>query len=189
MRSWVVAIGALAFFCGRPSLAGATTIGYQAINLVDVQPGEDLWQYQYLVSDRSFSNNQGFSVYFDVPRYTKLQSPPPPVNPAWDVISIQPDPTIPSSGFYDAAALVNGASLANRFTVTFVWLGGPGTAPGSQPFTVNQFGPTGAISFIETGATIPLGQQVPVPEPATWILLGTGIVAARSLRRRSRVER
>ncbi len=103
--------------------AQAATIAFTATNLSDTTPGEDLWQYDYLVSDFVPNSGQGFSIFFDLSLYAFLQSPLPQLNSGWDVITVQSDPLLQSDGFLDALALQAVPSLANPFTLTFVWLG------------------------------------------------------------------
>jgi hypothetical protein len=161
--------------------AHATTIGFAATDLADVVAGEDLWMYEYFVSDFVFDIDQGFSVYFDVTLYSDLESPPPPVSADWDVLTVQPDPGLPSDGIYDALALVPGASLDDPFLLTFVWLGGPSRSPGSQRFTINEFDSAGSLSFIEVGET------ASIPEPSMLLLVGAGTgLAIRRSRTRKR---
>jgi hypothetical protein len=101
------------------------------------------------------------------------------VGPDWDILTFQPDPGLFADGVYDALALADDASLLLPFAVTFDWLGGPGTSPGSQAFSINQFDPLGGITTLESGRTTTAG----VPEPATFALMGLG---ASLLVRRSR---
>jgi hypothetical protein len=161
--------------------AQATVISFEATDLIDQIAGEDLWLYRYLVSDRDFLAFQGFSTYFD-PAFYDLESdqnPNPQVNADWDVLILDTDLGLPDGGIYDALALTDHASLADPFVVTFVWLGTG--APGSQPFTINQFDAEGNISFIEEGQTTPAR---PVPEPSTLLLISTAAAALGARRRR-----
>src|SRR2546426_885314 len=89
------------------------TIFYQATDLADTTPGQDLWRYNYVVSGFSFQANQGFSVFFAPLAFTQLQNPPPLVNADWSVLSIQPDLVLHDPGFYDAQAQKNDPSFSD----------------------------------------------------------------------------
>ena len=84
----------------------------------------------------------------------------------------QPDTAIPDDGAYDALALQDGASLADSFVVSFVWLGSG--VPGSQFFEV----------YDPDFNTIESGETAPVPEPATILLVGSGLLALAGLGKR-----
>jgi hypothetical protein len=149
--------------------AHSATILFQATNLVDTTPGEDLWRYTYVVSGLSFPENVAFETLFDHTLYSELEDPPPFVNGDWSILSLQPDPLLQDAGRYSALALVAGASLADPFSLTFVWLGDPLTPPGSQPFEIAEFDAQGNfVRTLETG-------QTAVPEPGTLVLVAAGL--------------
>lgn len=150
-----------------PGAAQAITVRFESLDLPDTTPGQDLRQYRYTVSDFTFTAGHGFDVLFDPALYQALEDPPPPVNADWDVIVLQPDPVLPDVGRYDALAVVDNPSLADLFTVSFVWLG-TGT-PGAQPFEVFD----SSFQVIASGRTAPLA--VAVPEPASLVLIGLGL--------------
>jgi len=143
-----------------PGIASAISIRYEITDLPDTTPEEERWQYKYSVSDYTFKAGHGFTLYFDHTLYRKIEGPPPPVNSDWDVKVWQPDPAIPATGAYDALSItskVDGASLADGFTVRFVWLGN-GT-PGPQPFEVYQENP---FTILGSGVTVSKPSLTPV---------------------------
>jgi len=178
----------LAALCGAllPLLSSptfATTIRYEAIDLADTGSG-DLWQYHYQVSDHIFQADDGYSILFATDLYKDLEDPPLSPNSDWDVISLEPDPLLPNPGRYDSLAVVNVASLADLFTINFIWLG-LGQQPGSQPFEIYRFDGTGNVTdIIETGRTIPL--QASAPEPGMLALLASGWLGLALQRRRKK---
>ena len=174
---FVLAVALLIIFSGN---SYATTISYQASNLSDTTPGEDLWQYSYSLSGYSFNQNYGFTILFDYLLYSNLEDPPPFVNSEWDLLVFQPDLSLTAGGVYDALALVDSASLADAFTVSFVWLGS-GT-PGFQPFQV--YNPD--FETIESGRTT--SGAAAIPEPATLLLLGSGLISFTGIRKKLRIK-
>jgi len=162
------------FFLLMPiAISGATTISYEATDLTDTTPGEDLWQYTYTVGGFEFDTDYGFTIFFDYQLYADLEDPPPSVNLEWDSIVWQPDSGLPDDGVYDALALVDVASLADPFTVSFVWLGTG--APGAQFFDV----------YDSSFNTVESGQSAPVPEPGTILLVGSGLIGLAGLRKKA----
>jgi hypothetical protein len=168
----------LAILFLMPGIATGTTVWYTAIDLADTVSSVDLWQYQYAVKDFTFSADQGFSIYFNESLYADLANPTAPAG--WGPIVFQPDPALPAAGVYDALALIDAASLATPFTVDFVWLG-TGT-PGVQPFEVYSLDEAGWLTIVESGQTA----ANPVPEPGTFLLLGSGLAAFPFVRKRIR---
>ncbi len=162
----------------------ATTISYEVTDLIDSTSGEDLWQYSYTVSDYTFNENYGFTIFFDYSLYSGLEIPPPYVNANWDPIVWQPDADLTSDGAYDALALVDGASLMAPFIVSFVWLGTD--TPGSQPFDIYYLDDAGIINVFESGQTTLAA--APVPEPATFLLLGTGLICLAGIRKKMKLN-
>ena len=168
------AVGLFLILLAFPGSTQATTIQFTATDLNDaLGPGGDLWQYSYVVSGLTFPMNYDFSILFSPNLYRDLENPPPPVTD-WDILTLQPDTALPADGLYDAFALVDNASLANPFTVRFVWLGGSGTTPGTQPFVIKEFDAQGNfLRIVETGQT---QTTAAVPEPSTSVLLSMALV-------------
>jgi hypothetical protein len=156
LRKWAVFCSILMLALVPPSPTRATVITYEATNLPDPVQGMDLWRYTYRVSDFVFSQGQGFSIFFSPNLYRGLQYPPPAPNADWNVISLQPDLALSSSGIFDGQALINGASLNDPFTVEFIWLGS-GT-PGAQVFDIHD----ADFSILVQGTTV-------VPQPAATL--------------------
>lgn len=177
----ILASGLLIF--GASGLANATAISFTATDLADVTAGEDLWEYTYSVSENTFSADTGFTIYFDLDLYDFLDPSPSLPNTDWDVISWNPDPNLPDDGAYDAYALVDNASLADTFSISFVWLG-DSSGPGSQFFEVYD-GLTWSV--IESGHTT--SNTAPVPEPTTMLLFSTGIAGFVGSRIRNKIRK
>jgi hypothetical protein len=152
----------------------AILLQYVATDLTDATLGEDLWRYDYNVSGATFPEDYGFQITFDYTLYSGLQDPPMAVNADWDVVSVQPDAFFGADGFYDALSIATNASLADPFSLTFIWLGGSGRTPGAQPFEVydDTFAP------VETGTTV-AAQSVPAPAPWSLMLLVAPYLATR----------
>lgn len=144
--------------------ANATTISYEAVDLIDMTAGEDLWRYNYYVAGNNFSTDTGFSIYFD--RNLASQLAISNINSDWDGLVFQPDPLLPADGVFDAAALVDGASLADPFSVDFVMNAG---VLGAQKFEIYD----SAFNVIEQGTTTArlTAAPNPVSEPPTLALL------------------
>lgn len=175
---------------GTALVANATAIiKYTATDLSDVNPGEDLWQYSYTVSNNTFAADTGFTIYFDLGLYDFLDPAPTAPNGDWDVLTWNPDPLLPDDGAYDAYALVDNASLADMFTVSFVLLGGS-SGLGSQFYEVYYDGPNWSVhtAGLTQGYT-PSG-AAPVPEPATMLLFGTGLagLVGSAMRKKSKKQ-
>ena len=182
-RSQVIATASLLSLFAFQEKAHALSINANLINLADSIAGQDLWNASFTLSSGVFQASEGFTIYFNSVDYANISTPLLPIPAGWDVLSIQPDPLLSAPGFVDGLALVNTPTLAQPFSVDFVWRGAG--EPGPQPFeTYSLVG-----GFRTTGS----GQTVTVV-PEIGFGLGTGwalaVVAALSaLRRPSALRR
>jgi len=138
------------------------------------------WEYNYTITNNLGVNLTEFTTFFTQGLYTNLDVLSAPSN--WEggggALAIDPDPSIPADGFFDAeasdAGLAPGASQSG-FSVEFTYLG-TGT-PGAQLFN---FVDSSSFATLEAGNTTLSSGSVSVPEidPASWtaamtLLLGT----------------
>jgi hypothetical protein len=160
---------ALAVVCliGSAWASAATSIVYQATNLEDTVPGQDRWQYSYLVSG-TFSPFDEFWLLFDHGRVQSFESVSQP-DSSWLVTTSPPDTNIPADGIYMAKTITGGAIVSAPFAVEFVRLGSE--IPGAQTFELYD----GNFLFLGDGMTSP------IPEPRSALLLAAGllVLAAR----------
>lgn len=154
---------AIVLLCGNVS---ATTINYDATNI-----SGNTWEYSYSVSNDTLASDiEEFSIYFDLRLYENLTSATAPAN--WDPLALDPDPSIPDDGLYDALALVSGIApgdMLSGFSVQFDYLGSG--SPGSQFFEL--LDPI-TFSILDSGFT--MSAASPVPEPESIWLMGVGLV-------------
>lgn len=156
----------IALFCllATSNVRAQTNIFFQAVELTDQTPGQQLWRYDYTIVGFSFLQNQGFSIYCNALQYEDLQNPQPSASSSWSLITVQPDTVLSQPGYVDGQASVNSPPLSQTFSVDFIWLG-EGT-PGSQPFDLYN----SDFSTRYSGFTV-----AAVPEPAASYLMGLGL--------------
>ena len=156
-----------------PTPAAAQSIQFEAIDLADTTPGENLWAYRYTV-DGAFDAFEGFNVLFDSALFTQLQDPPADAGADWTVQTTQPNPGLPAAGLFTGTANTANPSLAGPFSVSFVFLGQG--APGAQPFEF----------FNSNFDAVPSGNTKPasvVPVPPALIFMLSGVLALGKRRR------
>ena len=186
-KKYVSLVMAAMLTLGAAGLANATVaadlnnISYTALNLTDVNMGDDLWRYTYTVTGDSFVNGTGFAIDFETNLFTIPTSEQTAPNGDWYVQTYES--IFYNSGevfVYDAYALVDNASLENQFSVDFVWTGAA-AAPGTQYFVVYD---QDAGTVLHNGVTT----AAPVPVPAAIWLLGSGwaAIAGAGLRKKSK---
>lgn len=144
----------------------ATRIDYTVFS-----KGNSLWEYEYeLTQDDAALSFDGLSIYFDAQRalvtafYTPL---------GWQGMFVLPEPTIPADGFLDLVHTDGPVPPGiHRFTAVVRYEQG---TPGAQAYDLYLSAP---FFFVSTGFT------QTVPEPGTWMLLLSGLVALRTRRPR-----
>jgi hypothetical protein len=148
---------------GAVPLAKADPIGvaYTA-NLL----GGTEWQYNYQVSG-SFLTGDDIAIFFPFATSSNLSNSGGGSSD-WNTLLLQPDPLLPADGEFDIIANIDNPGLAHAFDVSFQY-SGPGV-PGSQSFTV--YDPD--FNIIDTGSTQSAASAV--PEPAPFLLLGSGLI-------------
>jgi hypothetical protein len=178
-KKYVSLVMAAMLTLGAAGLANASNaISYTALDLTDVNTGEDLWRYTYTVTGDSFASGTGFAIDFEKDLFVLSEGRQIAPNDDWDVWT-------GNSAYYseiavfDAYALVDSASLANQFSVDFSWTGGV-DGPGEQFYVVYNQNEGTSISGLTTAA--------PVPVPAALLLLGSGwaAIAGAGLRKKSK---
>jgi|APMI01.1.fsa_nt_gi hypothetical protein len=157
--------------------ANAASIYYSLTSL-----GGDAWRYSYALDNSTAPVDfDEVTVYFDLPATASITSFTAPAG--WDTLTIQPDSSVPASGFVDAVHAgghIPTGAVINGFSVDF--LAAPGTQPASQSFDLVASTP---FQVVYSGATT----LAPVPEPGSAALMMSGVVAlAFLLRRRMNVQ-
>ena len=156
-------------FVGVASGVLNTEIRYEITDL-----GAGRWEYTYTVLNKPESlieHVEEFTIWFDYDLYDNLTiTTGNPPSSGWNEIVIQPEPVLEDDGAYDAKTLGLGIGVSESvsgFSVSFDWLGTG--EPGSQLYHIVD--PDNYPVPIETGST--------VPEPATLLLLGLGVLIMR----------
>ena len=131
-----------------------------------------------VTNDGAQASIGGFSVFFDYGAATNLALVTSPS--AWDTLVLQPDNGLAVAGFMDAVVIEPAGGLAigqqiGGFSVRFDWSTNP--APNSFHYTINDLT---TFESLEIGTTV--AANLPVPEPATWILFAAGILAITTKR-------
>jgi hypothetical protein len=156
--------------------ARGATIWYEASRI-----GDGLWQYDYTVHNDTLNDFiTEFSITFEPVLYADL-STPDLSSSNWIQQVWEPSANLFANGYYFAFAPdgfgIGPQSVEDGFSVSFLWLGAM-DPPGEQWFEVSYALSGGR----ESGWTMP-GSAV--PEPGTFLLLASGILALVGCRKRS----
>jgi len=152
------------------------------------------WEYNYTITNDLTVNLTEFTTFFNVGQYNNLEVVSAPSN--WEggggVLAINPDPSLPAAGFFDAeaadAGLAPGASQGG-FSVEFTYLGGGTPGPqlfnfvDSSTYATLEAGNTTLASSSGTGPT-----QAPEMDPSSLVAALTlllGLLAVTRSRRDS----
>lgn len=157
--------------------ANAASIDYNLVSL-----GGDAWRYSYVVDNSTAPVDfDEFTIYFDLPVTATITSFTAPAG--WDTLTIQPDSSVPASGFADAVHAgghIPAGTVLTGFSVDFTVA--PGAQPGSQSFDLVASNP---FQVVYSGTTT----LAPVPEPDSAALMVSGVAAlAFLLRRRTNIR-
>ncbi len=138
------------------------------------------WQYDYQLAG-SFLSGDDLAVYF--PLATSLNLVDLGTGGTdWTTFVFQPDPNLPADGEYDMLATIDNPSLTVSFDVQFQYLGTG--SPGPQEFTL--YDPN--FNILDNGETVPASSPSPVPEPASLLLLGSGLLGMSAYVKRRRAS-
>jgi hypothetical protein len=155
----------------------AGTVEYQTTNL-----GQNIFRYTYTLSGFAFQPNQELAIEFNPALFGTLSNAQ--VGSGFMATLLPPNNPPGSSGIYSALALVANPSLAGPFSVDVDYLGQG--LPGAQLFSINQYDEDlNFVATLQSGTTTSVGAPA-VPEPATFSLIGAGLVAAALGLRRHR---
>lgn len=169
MRSKVITGIIFGFFLATSCLGALTQISYTATDI-----GSDRWEYSYTVENIGLVGGiEEFTIWFDYGLYDNLIVTTPETPPEWDQIVWQVEPVLKDPGGYDALAKslnIGVGENVSGFSVSFDWIGVGD--PGSQIYHI--INPDNYSVPIETGYT--------VPEPATCLLLLSGLLFLRKSR-------
>ena len=165
-------------FCAIQT-AEAATIDYKAEYL-----GDTSWRYDYTITNDLSFDIGAFAIHFDYGLYDGLDHFTGPED--WDVGGWNPEfwdsanVEIPGQFFgFALEALIAPGDSRTGFSVVFNWFGNE--APDSQFFEVID-----PLTFSAVGEGWTIAAPAPIPEPQTFVLLGTGILGLVAYYRRNR---
>ncbi len=157
------------FFLFFPGAAPALRADPIGVTYTATQISGSEWQYDYQLTG-SFLSGDDLAVYFPLATSANLVDLGTG-GADWTTFVFQPDPNLPADGEYDMLANIDNPSLAPNFEVQFQYSGTG--SPGPQEFTL--YDPN--FNILDTGVTVPPTSPSPIPEPASFLLLGSGMLS------------
>lgn len=136
------------------------------------------FKYTYFVSGDALPANHYFDILFPNSVYTSISNG---TATDWDLILFPVNDPFGSDGRYSALSLPS--TFTGPFSVQFIWSGG-GNVPGSQAFELYN-----DSSVLQLSGTTTLRPAVEppnngIPEPATIVILASGLALIVTLKRR-----
>ena len=175
MKRFLGLAAALLFAACMAQTAGAAIIDYTAYNI-----GDNRWQYDYTIYNDSPSGIGAFDIYFNGFSFSnELEVLAQPND--WDALILNPsfDDPFTLTAWTLGDPLLQDDSLG-LFSVVFNWF--EEGAPGSQMFTMYD----NILNWNVVASGNTYGEPGQVPEPQTFMLLGTGLVGLMAYYRRNR---
>jgi hypothetical protein len=142
-------------------LAGNVSGGTISFSATD--QGSGVFRYEFKPQGLILAKHQEIDIQFDPTLFGNLFNGV--ADSDFRLVLLQPDNPSGAAGDYSALALVDNPSMTGPFSVDVTWLGTG--QPGDLPFVIHQFDATGQHI---------IGTITSVPEPASWLLTGAGLI-------------
>jgi hypothetical protein len=166
-----LAIALLCVASASAAKADSIVVAYTVSQIIGTE-----WQYDYRVSGSLLAGDD-LAIFFPLATSASLVDLGTGGSD-WSTLVLQPDPGLPADGEFDMVANVNNPSLTQVFEVQFRYSGSG--VPGPQSFTLFDSN----FDVLDTGLT--QSATSAIPEPASFLLLGSGLMG---LWRRARYYR
>jgi PEP-CTERM motif len=163
LAAWPAFLLLLCLATASVAKADPITVTYTASQL-----SPNMWEYQYQLTG-SYLAGDDLAIYFPVATSSDL-SDLGTGGSDWTTFDFQPDPSLPADGEFDLVSNIDDPSLTPIFAVAFQY-SGPGS-PGVQSFALFD----SSFDIIDSGLTRSPSDTPAIPEPNTFLLLGSGMV-------------